>query len=122
MKMYTDGVVEGTPEEVAAFKHIDAALMARNKRSSALAIEAPKRKAAVKKVAPQRKNRKGASEQVLKLVGAKGGVTSGQVAEYMELPHKTAYNLLYRMVQSGEIVRNDGLYHRVPQNVNGVTA
>jgi Fic family protein len=32
MRMHPDGTVEGTPEEVAAFKHIDAALAAKNGR------------------------------------------------------------------------------------------
>lgn len=41
MKLYPDGIAEGTPEECAAFKHIDAALTARNARK---AIE-PKPKA-----------------------------------------------------------------------------
>ena len=31
MKLYPDGIAEGTPEELAAFKHIDAALAGRGK-------------------------------------------------------------------------------------------
>jgi hypothetical protein len=42
--MYTDGVVEGTPEEIAAYKHIDAALGQRETRTlKALPAPRPKR-------------------------------------------------------------------------------
>jgi hypothetical protein len=34
MRLYPDGVAEGSPEECAAYKHIDAALTARNTRST----------------------------------------------------------------------------------------
>jgi DNA-binding CsgD family transcriptional regulator len=127
MKMYTDYTVEGTPEEVAAFKHIDAALAARNGRAAMRAIEAPKKKPPAKKVpstrVPAKRPRKPRSEtqalheQILKLIGSKDGITSKQIAEYLEVNIKTVYNHLYRMVQQGDVVRDNGLYHRVPVNV-----
>lgn len=43
MKMYPDGVVEGSPEELAAFKHIDAALTKRE-QPALKALPAPRRK------------------------------------------------------------------------------
>lgn len=52
IRMYPDGVVEGTPEEVAAFKHIDAALTARNAAPKPRALRAVK--AAPKKVSSSR--------------------------------------------------------------------
>lgn len=45
MRLHPDGVAEGTPEECAAFKHIDAALAQRNKPMKA--IEAKKGKRAI---------------------------------------------------------------------------
>ena len=119
MKMYPDYTVEGTPEEVAAFKHIDAALAARNHRAAMRAIEAPK-KAAPKKVTskrgPYRTKSKDTHDQVLKLIAAKDGISAAQIAEYLEIPRKTAYNCLYGMTQRGEVVRDGKLYHRVPVN------
>lgn len=122
MKMYVDYTVEGTPEEVAAFKHIDAALAARNHRAAPRAIEGPKQKP--KKVVSKRVQRKpraetnAIGEQIEKLIGAKNGVTTRQISEYLELPVKTVYNHLYRMVKQNKVVRDDaGLYHRVPQPV-----
>ena len=127
MKMYADLTVEGTPEEVAAFKHIDAALSGRERRSAMRAIEGPKpkpKKVASKRVAPKRERRprsetRAVHENMLKLIGAKNGITTRQVAEYLEIGQKTVYNHLYRMVKQGEVVRGeDGLYHRVPQTVS----
>jgi hypothetical protein len=46
IRMYPDGIVEGSPEEVAAFKHIDAALTLRNARPTRQrqrALPAPKK-------------------------------------------------------------------------------
>jgi DNA-binding CsgD family transcriptional regulator len=126
MKMYVDYTVEGTPEEVAAFKHIDAALAARNHRAAMRAIEAPKKpppkKVTAKRVTAKRPRKprsetQALHEQILKLIGSKDGITSKQIAEYLEVNVKTVYNHLYRMVQQGDVVRDNGLYHRVPVNV-----
>lgn len=118
MKMYPDLTVEGTPEEIAAFKHIDAALAHRNGHRPQRAIEGPKK--APKKVASTRVYRKGGDvrEQILRLVGAKDGISTNEIAEYLEMSRKTTYNYLYSMVAKGEIVRDGKLYHRVPARVH----
>jgi ribosomal protein S25 len=114
MKMYSDLTVEGTPEEVAAFKHIDAALAARNKRSQ-LAIEAkkpakkPAKKAAPKK-APQNRQTAELYEQILAVANDKG-VNASIISQYFEISTKTAYNMLYRLKTKGLIYKtDDGLF------------
>jgi hypothetical protein len=111
MKMYPDLTVEGTPEEVAAFKHIDAALAAR-KRPSMKAIESskPEKKPPPKKV-PKAPPTSDLAEQIINLARAKDGVTALEVAEYFEMDKKTAYNRLYHMQAKGLMWRTDhGLF------------
>lgn len=109
MKLYPDGVAEGTPEEVAAFKHIDAALAARNKRSQ-LAIEGPKPKPA-KKATPKKATKTSHKatvelyEQILGLASTQS-VTAAMISQYFELDKKTAYNMLYRLRVKGLIARD----------------
>jgi DNA-binding NtrC family response regulator len=131
VKYYPDGVAEGTPEEIAAFKHIDAVLAARGKRSQ-LAIEGPKKraasKAAAKKAAPKkasRRTRQASNElydQIISLAAARDGITSREVAEYLEIDKKTAYNRLYHLRARGRLwlsgggvfkVEKDALSHAV---------
>jgi DNA-binding IclR family transcriptional regulator len=66
---------------------------------------------------PYRTKSKDTHDQVLKLIAAaKDGISAAQIAEYLEIPRKTAYNCLYGMTQRGEVVRDGKLYHRIPVN------
>jgi DNA-binding NtrC family response regulator len=118
VKYYPDGVAEGTPEEIAAFKHIDAALAARNKRAQ-LAIEGPKKRAA-KKAAPKKAAPRKArgermtdemADQIIALALARDGINAHDVAQYLEMDSKTAYNRLYRLRQRGLLwLTGDGAF------------
>lgn len=94
MKLHPDGIAEGTPEECAAFKHIDAALAARNK-PQLKAIEAPR------KPAGKPPRRRDVTQRILALAVAKDGITTTEVAEYLNVDRKTAYNRLYALRGKG---------------------
>lgn len=118
MKMYVDLTVEGTPEEIAAFKHIDQALAQRNKRAH-LAIEAkPEKKPTPRKVKSRRiikaPRTNDMAEQIINLARARGGITAAHVVEYFEIPQKQAYNRLYALKAKGLLAHDGHMYHAIP--------
>jgi len=128
VKMYTDGVVEGTPEEIAAFKHIDAHLTAREHRP-VKAIEAkkpPGKVTASKRVKTQHRTDKRVrtrrtseqieemNNQLISMASANVGVTANDVALYFGMNKKTAYNRLYQLRVKGLLgLADDGSFIRV---------
>jgi hypothetical protein len=117
VKLHPDGIAEGTPEECAAFKHIDAALAARNKpRLKAIEAAKPTKptKAAPakpKRAKTQRRSREeiaALNEQIIALAGAKDGVTADVVAQYLEMDRKRAYQMLYTLRGKQRLWLTDG--------------
>lgn len=116
MKLYPDGVAEGTPEEVAAFKHIDAALTAKNGRK---AIEGPRpKKAPAKKTTPPKKQARASkddmeklNQQILDFLQTSGGGHAAELAEYLGIDRKKAYRLLYNLRTAGRLwLTDDGVF------------
>jgi hypothetical protein len=110
MKIHPDGVVEGSPEEIAAYQHISAAMdrtdVARTKRQAAQAKPRPKK-------APAKKRNLKAVPALLET--AKGlddgdGVTASKLADTLGIDRKAAYNKLYSLMSQGHAALEGGRF------------
>ena len=111
MKLYPDMVAEGTPEELAAFKHIDAALSARNKRpGQPLAIEGPSKPPKPKRTR-QPKLTPTQIDEAIALAATNGGITARQMADYFHTSPEVGRKRLYRLRDQGKLwLTNDGIF------------
>lgn len=113
MRLHPDGVVEGTPEECAAFKHIDAALAQRNgtPRPERLAIEAAPTEAEV----PFGVEGKTSAEILMSLAKLRKnrGVTAGLAAAVLQIDSRLAYQRLYALHRKGLLAKGDGVFRAV---------
>lgn len=109
MKLYPDLVAEGTPEELAAFKHIDAALTARNTRRPALvAIEGPKTAAPRPKTKRKPKLTTKQVDEVIAIALTNGGITARQMADQFHTSPETARKRLLRLRDQGKLWLTEG--------------
>lgn len=115
MKMHPDGTIEGSPEELAAFRHIDAAMtaqdVARAKVSQRKTKKAVAEKVVAKKVGTQTK-----SEDLLEIVkslDSGDGVSAAELANRMGVETKDAYNKLYRLKTLGKLEVSGGRFRMV---------
>jgi hypothetical protein len=113
MKIHPDGTIEGSPEELAAFKHIDAAMTRKDASASkALARQQgtppakPVKKAAVVKKAATIDE----ALQAARALDTGNGFKASQLADFMGIPVKTAYNKLYILKNKGDLILRDGTY------------
>jgi hypothetical protein len=109
MKLFVDGTLEGSPEELAAYKHIDAALAAKNKRA-----ETPKRKGAFPSPEDEEvkiSNKLSATLKYIAENGSSSGVAYTEVAAGMGIQPGTAQWRLGRLVALGLAYRpSPGFY------------
>lgn len=113
MKMLPDGTIEGTPEELAAFKHIDAAMSAKDVARAKKSPTLPPKKtepAPVKKRATQIP-----VEEMMKIVNTLNGgfgVTASDVARHLGVTRKAAYQRLFRLKELGRVDIVDGKFRK----------
>jgi hypothetical protein len=105
MKIHPDGTIEGSPEELAAFRHIDAAMTAKDVARARVSQRKPK------KAVTQTK-----SEDVLEMVKSLDsgeGVSAADLAVHMGIDRKAAYQKLYGMKTLGRLDVSEGKFRMV---------
>jgi hypothetical protein len=111
LKQYVDGTLEGSPEELAAYKHIDA-MLARKNKPAPKAIEA--KKAPVKK---ERSKNRVSSDAILLFIEEREGATAADIAEqFPGLPRKAAYNRLYQLRKQNKLWLTDRGVFKLERN------
>jgi hypothetical protein len=113
MRMFPDGSIEGTPEELAAYQHISAA-MDRTDIRLAKKVERQANPQPRKTRRPRRGNPIPPSvgevlEKARELDDGKG-VTARDLSLLMGAQSKVVYNRLYHLTQRGVLVRENGVF------------